>query len=193
MTLLDELEAVAAADREAWVDARLGLAPAPPDMPDLPRGAVPYLPCGVDEILAIVRDVPVRAEDVVVDLGAGLGRVVLLVHLLTGARGHGIEIQPALVAQARAAADALGVAGAVTFEHASADDVALDGSVFVMYAPFNGAMLARVVASLRGLAERRAFTVCAVGFELFEPWLVARPSSHVAVAIYDAGARGLRS
>jgi len=39
-----------------------------------------------------------------VDLGAGVGRVVMLAHLLTGARAHGIEVQKELVRIGRNAA-----------------------------------------------------------------------------------------
>jgi hypothetical protein len=160
----EALQKVAPHDRDAWTDAVLGIEPPPPDEP-LPAGAVPYLPCGVDEILAVVHGVPVGARDVVVDLGAGLGRVAMLVHLLSGSRTVGIEIQPQLVERARATA----------------------GSVFFLYAPFNGALLRRVLAKLS--AVERPFVVCAVDLELDVDWLVSRPSSHRSVAIYDTVAR----
>jgi SAM-dependent methyltransferase len=182
--LASELAAVPWADRDAWVDAVLAIAEPPPDVA-LPRGGVPYLPCGVAEILAAVADVPIGPEDEVVDLGAGLGRVLLLGHLLTGARGHGIEIQDALVAAARASAEALGLGAAVTFECGDAREVSLRGSVFFLYAPFNGEMLAAVVERLAALATRVPFSVCAVDVELPEArWAVRRPSSNARVAIY---------
>lgn len=183
---LDELvRSIPYLDRDSWVDALLQIDPPPPDI-DLPRGAVPYLPCGVDEILATVHDV-LGPDDELVDLGSGLGRVVILAHLLTGARARGIEIQPHLVARARATHAALALPSSVAFEHASATDAELDASVFFLYAPFNGAMLARVVARLELLARRRRFTICTVGLELAESWLRSRPASHRALSIYDAG------
>ena len=42
-----------------------------------------------------------QASDVFVDVGSGLGRAAALVHLMTGARAIGLEVQPALVAAAR--------------------------------------------------------------------------------------------
>ncbi len=179
-------------ERDVWTDELLAIEPPPPDMPDLPRGAVPYLPCGVDEILAMVRDVPVGPDDTLVDLGAGLGRVVILAHLLTGARAHGVELQPHLVVRARAIAAALALPAAVTFEEADATEVVLDASlaasIVFLYAPFNGAMLARAVDRLAELARRRRFTVCAVDLELHDlPWLAPRPSSSPRLAIYQAG------
>src|SRR5688572_6264134 len=91
-SLLDELLAVPFVDRDVWVDEVLELDAPPDDIPELPRGAVPYVPCGVDAILRTVIDAPVRQGDVFVDLGAGLGRVALLAHLLTGARAVGVEL-----------------------------------------------------------------------------------------------------
>ena len=187
--LMAVLCSVSPGDRDAWTDELLGI-PAPPPDAALPTGAVPYLPCGVDEILAILRDVPLEARDVFVDLGAGLGRVAMLVHLLSGCRTRGIEIQPHLVEQARATCKSLGLD--VELELGNVVDCDLDGSVFFLYAPFNGALLARVLDKLRQLVLRRAFVVCAVDLELDVDWLVARPSSHRSVALYETAARHSR-
>ncbi len=183
--LFDVLLALPATDRETWIDAVLGIPPPPPDR-DLPRGAVPYLPAGVDEVIAMVREAPVLATDELVDLGSGLGRVVILAHLLCGARAHGIELQSHLVEHARTAGADLRLP-AVTFELANATDVELDGSVFFLYAPFNGDMLARVVRRLEAVAQRRRITIAAVDLELGDlPWLVARPSSRAALTLYQS-------
>ena len=174
-----------AADREAWIDVVLGILPPPADR-DLPRGAVPYLPAGVDEIIAMVREAPVLAADELVDLGSGLGRAVVLAHLLSGARAHGIELQPHLVEHARTTCAELRLPD-VTFELANAADIALDGSVFFLYAPFNGDMLARVVRRLEAVAQRRRITIAAVDLELgYLPWLVARPSTRAALTLYQS-------
>ena len=149
-------------ERDTWIDEVLDIEPSPPDMPDLPRGSVPYLPCGIDEILATVRDVPVGAGDILVDIGSGLGRVAILVHLLSGARARGIEIQLHLVERAIARCRELSLP-AVSFAHGNAADVELDGSVFFLYAPCNGEMLVRVLERIERVARRRRIVVCAVG------------------------------
>jgi hypothetical protein len=181
--LLDAIASVPPGAREAWVDALLGTEHLPPDVA-LPRGSVPYLPCGVDDIVAFVRELPLREEDVLVDLGSGLGRVAMLAHLLTGARAHGVEIQGHLVELANRRTAALGL-DRVTFEHADVREAELDGTVFFLYAPFNGEMLAHVLQRLEALGQRRRFAVVTVGMELRVPWLVPRPSSHVALTIHD--------
>lgn len=186
MALLELLRSVPPFDRDAWVDELLGIEAPPPDSPDLPRGAVPYLPCGVEEILAMLAEAPVQAHDELVDLGSGLGRVAILAHLLTGARASGVEIQEPLVRSARARCAELALAD-VSFVHGNAADTALDGSVFFLYAPFNGAMLARVLRRLEEVARRRPIVLCAVGLELPDvPWLLPRRSSNVALTLYDS-------
>src|SRR5690348_7895460 len=77
-------------ERDAWLDLVLGLGELPADGPELPRDCVPYLPCSVDTLLRMVEQAPVRASDVFVDVGSGVGRAAALVHLLTGAAAIGL-------------------------------------------------------------------------------------------------------
>jgi len=58
----------------------------------------------------------VGQDDVVYDLGAGDGRIVIAAARWRGARGVGVEIDPALVEQARRVAARAGVADRVRFE-----------------------------------------------------------------------------
>lgn len=184
--LLAEILAIPYVDRDAWIDDALGFAVPPPDDEGLPRGAVPYLPCGVEEIVATVREVPVTPGDVLVDLGSGLGRVVILAHLLTGAPARGIEIQEHLVQAARARSAELRLSG-VSFVHGNAAEADLDGSIFFLYAPFNGEMLGRASQRLEEVAQRRSIVVCAVGLEFHDvPWLAPRASSARSLTIYDS-------
>lgn len=189
--LLELILSVPFLDRDAWLDELLGFEAPPPDVPDLPRGSVPYLPSGVDEILAMVMEVPIEPDDELVDLGAGLGRVVVLAHLLSGARASGVELQAPLVARARARCAALALP-AVSFVHADAAEAELDGSIFFLYAPFSGQVLARVVGRLEEVARRRPIVVCAVGLELHDvPWLLPRTTSCVSLALYDSQVSGV--
>jgi SAM-dependent methyltransferase len=182
--LHDALLAVPPADRDAWVDQLLGLGEAPPDS-GLPPGGVPYLPAGVAEILAMIREVPVKHDDTFVDLGSGLGRVVMLTHLLTGAKAQGIEIQRELVERAKACAARLRLSG-VSFLQADAATAELDGSVFFLYAPFNGELLKRVLARLEEVARRRPIRVCTVDLALDGVrWLRPRPTDSLALTIYE--------
>lgn len=183
--LFDRLMSTPPGDRESFIDRLLGIAPPPADV-DLPHGAVPYLPCGVDDILASVLEAPIKRDDVLVDLGSGLGRIVFLVHLLTGARACGIELQEPLVRMARASCRRLGLVDNVSFVHANAADVELDGSVFLLYAPCNGAMLTRVLERIEVVARRRSIIVCAVDLHLDVRWLRPRSTSSLALTLYDS-------
>ena len=77
--------------------------------------AAPYVPTApsvVERMLEIAR---VGRDDYVIDLGSGDGRINITAAMKFGARGHGIEIDPQLVAQATANALAAGVSDRVSF------------------------------------------------------------------------------
>jgi hypothetical protein len=105
----------------------------------------------------------IQADDVVYDLGAGLGRVVLVAALLRGVRARGVEIEPAFCAYADCVARALRIER-VDFVVGDAREVPLDdGTLFFMYSPFRGELLGRVMSRLRGLATRTALRICSLG------------------------------
>jgi len=169
-----ELQAINPDDRDTWIDNKLGFDPPPPDN-ELPRGGVPYLPAPVDAIAEIVREAPVGPNDTLVDIGCGLGRVVIVGHLLSGARGIGLDVQKHLVARAKETVVGLGLEG-VTFIQGDAGDVEVDGTVYFMYAPCNGALLARVLAHMETVSKRHPITICTMDLELdFVPWLYECP------------------
>jgi len=191
--LLELILSIPFRDRDAWIDELLGFEVPPPDIPDLPRGSVPYLPSGVDEILAMVLEVPVRPDDELVDLGSGIGRVVILAHLLSGARVRGVEIQEHLVRSARDHCEQLRLP-AITFVQANAADALppLDGSIFYLYAPFNGEMLTSVLSRLEEVARRRPIVLCAVGLEFHGvTWLRPRKTSCASLTLYDSLTKAL--
>ena len=120
------------------------------------------------------------------DVGSGLGRATTLVHLLTGATAIGLEIQAALVAEARTLAARLGLVRVTTLEgdaSALAPSIATAG-VFFLYCPFSGARLFRFFANLEPLAAERPLRVCCV--DMAEPacaWLrpLAQPAENLRI------------
>jgi hypothetical protein len=172
------LTRVAPEERDAWLDRVLGLQEIPDDGPDLPRGCVPYIPCPVDALLRFVDEAEVRPSDVVVDVGSGVGRAAVAVHLLTGAAAVGLEVQRALVSAARELAARLGLSRVTTMEgDASAlAGAAAEGTVFFLYCPFGGERLARLLDALEPIARARPLRIGCVDVPLPErPWLVADP------------------
>jgi SAM-dependent methyltransferase len=77
-----------------------------------PAPFIPSPPSTVDEMLRLAA---VGPGDVVYDLGAGDGRVVIAAATKFGARGVGVEIDKQLVVQARRNAQRAGVADRVRF------------------------------------------------------------------------------
>jgi len=114
-------------------------------------------------ILELVERVPLDESDLFYDLGAGLGRIVMMVHLLTGVEARGVEIEPAYVAYARRCAERLALTGVrfVCGDARTADY--RDGTVFFMFAPFVGAMLATVLRRLESIAQGYEITLCTYG------------------------------
>ncbi|MCY3904549.1 MAG: class I SAM-dependent methyltransferase [Caldilineaceae bacterium] len=122
-----------------------------------------YEPAPVGALLELVDRVPMTSADRFVDIGSGLGQVVLLVHLLTGVEAVGLEVMPAFVEQAEQEAAALGVSG-VTFEHGDARNADLcKGTVYFLFSPFRGQMLQKVLKRLRDEAKARQLTICSFG------------------------------
>jgi protein-L-isoaspartate O-methyltransferase len=75
----------------------------------------PYVATPPDVVERMLMLARVGPNDVVYDLGCGDGRVVIIAAQKFGARGVGVDIDPALVEQAIANATAAGVSARVTF------------------------------------------------------------------------------
>jgi SAM-dependent methyltransferase len=170
-------------ERDAWLDRVLELGAPPDDGPDLPRGCVPYLPCEVAALIEIVDRAAIGPSDVFVDVGAGTGRALALVHLLTGSAAIGIEIQPALVEAARALA--CRVSSRIEVVHGDAVALAdrlATGSVFFLYCPFSGERLHHLLTALEAIGRTRPIRVCCVDLPLPDcAWLAPTASGHATV------------
>jgi len=127
----------------------------------------------------------VRASDVFVDVGSGVGRAAVLVHLLTGARAVGLEIQPHFVVAARELAARL---SRVSFAEGDAVDLAERlgvGSVFFLYCPFGAERVTKLLSVLEPIARTKLITLCCVDLPLPPcSWLVVEPSIGPDLAIH---------
>ena len=81
----------------------------------LAQDEVPFITTPDNVTLAMLQLAGVTAQDFVVDLGSGDGRIVITAAKRFGAKGLGVEIVPDLVAQSRANAQKAGVAHRVEF------------------------------------------------------------------------------
>ncbi|MGN6707298.1 MAG: hypothetical protein ACTHJO_14695 [Rhodanobacter sp.] len=163
--------------RDELVEGVLQLRPPSPAVSPLPADMVAYQPTPARHIFELLAQARLNANDMLVDLGSGLGHVPLLAAICSGAASLGIEREVAYVACAQAGADALGLSRArFLCLDARAADVSR-GTLFYLYTPFRGAVLDTVLGALRREAERRALRIAAhgpcVGVLAAQPWLAA--------------------
>ena len=136
-----------------------------PSEPSLQRSRemVPYQPTPVRHILHLIAACELGEDAVFVDIGSGLGHVPLLVSMLTGVRSLGIEVHAAYVACAQECAQSLRLSS-VRFIPRDARDADLSsGTVFYLYSPFTGSILADVLKMLRIESTRRSIRICSLG------------------------------
>jgi hypothetical protein len=124
---------------------------------------VAYQPTPARAILELLEQANLGPDDILFDLGSGLGRVVILVALLSGAQARGVEFEPVYCEYAGRCARSLNLPG-VEFLQADAREARLaDGTVFFMFTPFRGALLRQVLDRLRAQARERPIRVCTYG------------------------------
>ncbi|QMW22299.1 methyltransferase domain-containing protein [Sandaracinobacteroides saxicola] len=129
--------AATAVAAQTVIQAPFDPAPPPVSLPNLSLAQSPAAPPGGDEqyqpsvgqpgkdviwvptpdglVTAMLTVAAVTKDDYVVDLGSGDGKIAIAAGKQFGARAHGIEYNPDLVALARRAAARAGVANRVTF------------------------------------------------------------------------------
>jgi len=81
----------------------------------VPVNAGPYVPSPTSVVADMLTLAAVGPKDFVIDLGSGDGRIVLTAAKVFGARGFGVDINPALVKEANEAARLQGVADRANF------------------------------------------------------------------------------
>src|SRR5467141_1384258 len=79
------------------------------------KDAGPYVPSPQSVVSDMLRYADVGANDFLIDLGSGDGRIVLTAAKVFGARGFGVEIKENLVKRANEAAHKEGLADRVKF------------------------------------------------------------------------------
>lgn len=187
-----ELEAVPWRDRDGWLDRRLGLGELPDDGPHLPRDGVAYLPSPVHALQKLADSLRLGPEDVVIDVGSGVGRAAVFLHWLTGATVVGLEIQPQLVATHREliARHGLERVSVVEGDAAVLLEAQRGATALAMYCPFSGARLTRALRSIEALARERALRIGCIDLPLPAcAWLEPLPSDG-EVTVYRSCVQG---
>lgn len=178
--------------RDSWVEEVLDVASPPMEEPDYERGLVPYVPSGVAEILHAIDAASLGRDQTLVDLGSGMGKVVMLASLLSGAQGLGIELDATLAHASRDAAVSLSLERVRIVED-DARRAPLDaGDVFFMYLPFTGTPFHAVMDRIERVALSKRVVVCAVAIDVRRfRWLrpVGAPSCWLQVYESESASR----
>lgn len=93
---------------------------------------VPYEPSPHEVVREMIRLANVTHRDVVYDLGCGDGRIVIAAAQLTGARGVGIDVDPARIREAVKNARRASVTGRVSFIQQNLFESAIKEATVVM-------------------------------------------------------------
>ncbi|MGZ8997360.1 MAG: SAM-dependent methyltransferase, partial [Allosphingosinicella sp.] len=81
-----------------------------------PKLDAPFVATGYEVVDAMLAMADVGPDDFVVDLGSGDGRILIAAARNHGARGSGVDIDPARIREATENARAAGVANRVSFQ-----------------------------------------------------------------------------
>jgi predicted RNA methylase len=159
-------------ERELFVEGLLGIMDRPPHTIERSPNASLYQGTPTLDLLKLLDALKPGATDVVVDLGAGLGKVAMLVNWFTGARTIGIELEAAHSGRAKEAAKEMGLSG-VEIVQANARSADLsEGTIFYLFNPFGGEVLQEVLAKLEAVAKHHPITVCTLAMSALKvDWL----------------------
>lgn len=121
-----------------------------------PRLDAPYVVTDNEVVNAMLEMAAVRPNERVVDLGSGDGRILIAAARSLGARGLGVDIDPARIREATANARAAGVSHRVIFRRENLFQTPLgDADVLTLYLSndINFRLRPRVLAQMRAGAR----------------------------------------
>jgi SAM-dependent methyltransferase len=155
------------------LDGALGLRPPEPARTDqeLVTEAFPSLPTPYPVCRGFFCRTSPSADDLVVDLGCGSGRLVLYGALLSPARLRGIELDRGRFEVARRAVEQLGLSNATILRGDILEQDWTDGTIFYAFRPLPAETEPVVVERLHEIGRRRAITIGAYRMlpNLFDP------------------------
>lgn len=148
---------------DALVNGILLEEPAPVNPDRREKEMIGYQPTPARIVLEMVEAVDFRPDDLFYDIGSGLGQVAILVHLLTGIRTRGVEIEPAYAGYAQRCASRLNLSGVEFVGGDARVSDYTDGSIFFLYTPFVGKVLEQMLERLWQVSTQRRIRLCTFG------------------------------
>jgi SAM-dependent methyltransferase len=122
-----------------------------------------YQPTPVRIILEMLNKVEFGKSDCFYDIGSGLGRVVILVALLTEAQAVGVEYETSYVSYAQLSADKLNLSNVSFLNRDASDCDYTHGTIFFLFTPFSGNTFRIVIDKLFLIAQQKPITICSYG------------------------------
>jgi hypothetical protein len=117
-----------------------------------PRLDAPYVASDMEVVDGMLSLAGLRPDDYVIDLGSGDGRILIAAARSNGARGLGVDIDPARIAEANRNARAAGVTGLVSFRQQDLFQTPLqDADILTIYltAEVNLRLRPRILSQMR--------------------------------------------
>lgn len=148
---------------DALVNGLLLEDPAPVSPDQYKPEMIFYQPTPARIVLEMVERADFQPDDLFYDIGSGLGQVAILVHLLTGIRSKGVEIVPAYAEYARRCARRLNLSLVEFIAGDARTANYAEGTVFFLYTPFKGEILAQMLERLRQVSTQRQIRLCTYG------------------------------
>lgn len=149
--------------RDALISGVLQLPEPHGEIAALEKDMVFYQPTPARRIFDLLELCQLRKDDLLIDLGAGLGHVSLLTAICTSARSIGIERELVYVQSATEAATALGLERAGFACQDLRETDFSNGTVFYLYTPVTGALLEQIMTKLEHEATRRPIRIASLG------------------------------
>jgi SAM-dependent methyltransferase len=171
--------------RDHLIEEILGIAYPPLDRAPAERDVNRDFTSSLQEILFVLEHGQLGPDSSFVDLGSGLGKVVMLVALLTSAQVWGLELDSQLTAGARTAARSLGLERTHFLQGDIRDAPLPAADAYYMFIPFLGS--AAVVERLAPIAAQRKILLFSQTLDLAAlPWLKATGARGYWLEMYES-------
>lgn len=148
---------------DIFINGLINLEHMPEQTKELEPGMVYYQKTPARIVFDLIKKSQYRKKDVFIDIGSGLGQVIILVNLLTGMTAKGIEFEPSFCDFARNCAARLNLSN-ISFLPVDARKADYSqGNIFFMFTPFTGEILQEVLEILRKEALLRKIKIITYG------------------------------
>ena len=114
-------------------------------------------------IFELAKRATLTPNDVLLDIGSGLGHVPILINLLTGVKTLGVEYEPTYCDYAAACAAKLNLPNVAFINQPAQNACYTEGSVFFMYTPFEGRILRQMLDLLKKESLKRPIRIFTYG------------------------------